>query len=86
MATKQTSKSLCKKLSALRATLSDEEQALLDMLLQTQAGLASRDAGKGGREAGESDPASSQQTGKFQQTNGRIRVRFDMDREIYFVE
>lgn len=86
MVTKQTSKSLCKKLSALRAILSDDEQALLDLLLLTQTNYTYQTSDKDEGESNQLRAVSPQRVGIDPRKNGRICVQFDEDREVYFVE
>lgn len=82
MTTKRTSKTLFKKLSALRACLSDDERALLDELLLTQKNNAEMGAINGRSASDATKPDARQQA----QKNQSISIRFDKDREIYIVD
>lgn len=75
MASKQISKVLLKKLSALRATLSDEEQLLLDNLL-----LVHGETPNG--ESSTPEPVVI----KRGRDNARIRIKFDQECEAYMLE
>lgn len=83
MTTKRTSKTLFKKLSALRACLSDDERALLDKLLLTQLNTTDKggyDNGNGGSVVTKPD------AGHRTNINEQISISFDKDREIYIVD
>lgn len=86
MATKQISKALFKKLSALRATLSDDERALLDTILLSQSSKNNfaNNHHEDTTEVAQFD--SHCQTGKPDKNKNTIHVRFDREQEIYVVE
>lgn len=86
MATKQISKTLFKKLSALRATLSDEEQALMDNLLLSKAGTYNPVNGHEGDDTEDAKFGSHQQISQPKTKNSGLHIRFDHVKEIYIVE
>lgn len=86
VATKQISKILFKKLSALRATLSDDERALLDTILLSQANTKNMANNHEEGVTEETEFDSYRQTGKPDKNKSTFHVRFDHEQEIYIVE
>jgi hypothetical protein len=76
MASRQISKSVFKKLSALRATLTDEEQKILDGVLEGEHEIFANGATR--RSTGVKDEG--------EQKSVCIRVAYDMTQEIYLIE
>lgn len=88
MARKQISITLFKKLSALRATLSDEEQALLDNLLLSEDYVST--SAQPDKRADNSGNGVYMETPSHSSPNRRksppLRVKFDQAQEAYIIE
>lgn len=83
MTSKRTTRTLFKKLSALRACLSDNERALLDKLVLTQINTTELV----GNSNGESESDITIPDAAHQADNNEIiNIRFDKDQEIYIVD
>ncbi len=88
MVTRNNSRALLKKLSALRAILSDAEQNLLDTLLLSSCDNTSFSSA--GEATGHDDPmAAADRTGELSSDGkGRptIRIGFDKEKDMYVID